>query len=356
MRCLDQRVAAQLFANGLPSAPSDGIYFPEACYRCVQNAVCASNGTNCEWSASFQQCLDTCSNPTVNVSLPCSSRSLCDCLSTPTTCSWCQYSQNFTDSSTGDSYTASMGRCLQNSIADKCTGDLPSGGYMGNLIQVKPTDCTSTSISPNFVNPSSLISNTQLASIINQVSNGSFTALGFQYLLNQINVKNIIIRDISPPCTDGTNGKIFFTFDNFVNLTNDQIVEYFIQALSNSFNWNRNQIAIQIFISSSTTKKRQVESSSPSLAIANLSASPSGSSPSVNPSPSGSSPSVNQQPSSNVPAPAVTPNPGNTNPAPSVKPPPTSDESNNNPNPPASAGAHISPLWFLSMLLVFFWM
>jgi len=364
MRCLDQRVAAQLFANGLPSAPSDGIYFPEACYRCVQNAVCASNGTDCQWSASFQQCIATCSNPTVNVSLPCSSRSLCDCLNTPATCSWCQYSQNFTDSSTGNSYTASMGRCLQNSIADKCTGDLLSGGYMGNLIQVKPTDCTSTSISPNFVNPSSIITDTQLASIINQVSDGSFTALGFQYVLNQINVKNIIIRDISPPCTDGTNGKILFTFDNFDNLTNDQIVEYLIQAFVNNFNLNRNQITIQILISTGTSKKRQVESSSPSLAISNLS--PSGSSPSVNPSPSvnqqpssGSSPSVNpspsvnQQPSSNIPAPAVTPNPGNTNPAPSVKPPPTSE--GNNYNPP-SAGAHISPLWFLSMLLVFFWM
>jgi len=256
-----------------------------------------------------------------------------------------------------------MGRCLQNSIADKCTGDLSSGGYMGNLIQVKPTDCTSTSISPNFVNPSSIISDTQLASIIKQVSDGSFTALGFQYVLNQINVKNIIIRDISPPCTDGTNGKILFTFDNFDNLTNDQIVEYLIQALSNNFNLNRNQITIEILASSGSSKKRQVESSSPSLAISNLS--PSGSSPSVNPSPSvnqqpssGSSPSVNpspsvnQQPSSNVPAPAVTPNPGNT---PSVNPPPPTSDENNNP-PPASAGAHISPLWFLSMLLVFFWM
>jgi len=347
MRCLDGRVAAQLFPNGLPPAPSDGIYFPEACYRCVENAVCASNGTVCQWSTAFKQCLDTCSNPTVNVSLPCSGRTLCGCLNTPATCSWCQSYQNFTDSKTGESYTASMGRCIQNSIADKCTGDLSSGGYKGNLIRVKPTDCTSTDISPNVVDPSTLISDAQIANIIKQVSDGSFTALGFQRILNQLNVKNIIIRDISPPCTDGTNGKILFTFDNIDQLTNDHIVEYLIQALSNNFNVNRNQITIQI-LPSSSTQKRQAESSSPSLVISDISAS-NGSSPSVNPSPS-----VNQQPGSNVPA--VNPNPGNTNPAPGVKPPPASDE-NNNPTPPGdSAGAHISPLWFLSMLLVFFWM
>jgi hypothetical protein len=348
MRCLDQRVAAQLFANGLPSAPSDGVYFPEACYRCVENAVCASNGTDCQWSTSFKQCLDTCSNPTVNVTLPCSGRSLCGCLNTPATCSWCQYSQNFTDSKSGESYTASMGRCIQNSIADKCTGDLSSGGYNGNLIRVKPTDCSSPDVSPNVVDPSTLISDAQIAAIIRQVSDGSFTILGFQRILNQLNVKNIIIRDISPPCTDGTNGKILFTFDNFDQLTNDQIVEYLIQALSNNFNLNRNQINIQI-LPSSSTQKRQAGSSSPSLAISDISAL-NGSSPSVNPSPS-----VNQQPGSNVPAPAVNPNPGNTNPAPGVKPPPSSDEYIN-PPPPTSAGAHISPLWFLSMLLVFFWM
>jgi len=292
----------------------------------------------------------------VNVSLSCSGRSLCSCLNTPATCSWCQYSQNFTDSK-GEAYTASMGRCIPNSIADKCTEDLPSGGYMGNLIRVKPTDCTSSSISPNVVDPSTLLSDTQLANIIKQVSNGSFTALGFQRILNQLNVKNIIIRDISPPCTDGTNGRIIFTFDNFDNLTNDQIVEYLIQALSNIFNLNRNQISIQILISSSSTKKRAVGSSSPSLAISDLIPA-SGSSPSVNPQPSSNVPvpAVNQQPSSNVPAPALNPNPGNTNPAPFVKPPPSSDE---NPVPPEttdSAGAHISPLWFLSMLLVIFWM
>jgi len=351
MRCLDSRVAAQLFANGLPSAPSDGVYFPEACYRCVENAVCASNGTVCQWSASFRQCLDTCSTPTVNVSLSCTGRSLCSCLNTPATCSWCQYSQNFTDSK-GEAYTASMGRCIPNSIADKCTGDLPSGGYMGHLIRVKPTDCTSTSISPNVVDPSTLLSDTQLAAIIKQVNDGSFTALGFQRILNQLNVTNIIIRDISPPCTNGTNGRILFTFDNFDDLTNDQIVEYLTQALSNNFNLNRNQISIQILTSSNSTQKRAV-GSSPSLAISDLI--PASGSPSVNPSPSVNqqpssnvpAPAVNQQPS-NVPAPALNPYPGNT---PGVKPPPSSDE-----NPTDSAGAHISPLWFLSMLLVIFWM
>jgi len=350
MRCLDARVAAQLFAKGLPSAPSDGVYFPEACYRCVQNAVCASNGTVCQWSTSFKQCIDTCSNPTVNLTIPCTSRSLCDCLNTPTICSWCQYSQNFTDSKTGDSYTPSMGRCMSNSIADKCTADLSSGGYKGNLIRVKPTDCTSNDVSPNVVDPSTLISDAQIASIIKQVSNGSFSALGFQQVLNQLNVKNIIIRDISPPCTDGNNSKILFTFDNFDQLTNDQIVEYLIQALSTIFNLPKNQISIQILPSSSSTQKRQVDGSS-SLAITDISV-PSGTSPSVNPSPS-----INQQPGSNVPAPAVTPNPGNTNPAPGVMPPPSSDGTN--PPPPTdnvSAGVHISPLWFLSMLLVFFWM
>jgi hypothetical protein len=211
-----------------------------------------------------------------------------------------------------------MGRCIPNSIADKCTGDLSSGGYMGNLIRVRPTDCTSSSISPNVVDPSSLLSDAQIANIIKQVSDGSFTALGFQRILNQLNVKSIIIRDISPPCTDGTNGKILFTFDNFDNLTTDQIVEYMIQALANIFNVNRNQISIQILPSSSTTKKRQATSSSPFLAISDISAA--GSIPSVNPSPSVNlSPSVNPSPFSNVPVPAVNP----INPAPgTVKPPP----------------------------------
>jgi hypothetical protein len=350
MRCLDARVAAQLFTSGLPSAPSDGIYFPEACYRCVENAVCASNGTVCQWSTSFKQCIDTCSNPTVNV--PCTGRTLCGCLNTPSTCSWCQYSQNFTDSKTGESYTPSMGRCMSNSIADKCTADLSSGGYKGTLIRVKPTDCNSTDISPNVVDPSNYISDAQIAYIIQQVSNGSFSALGFQQVLNQLNIKNIIIRDISPPCTDGTNGKILFTFDNFNQLTNDQIVENLIQALIKIFSLSRNQISIQILPSSSTQKRQAGSSSSPSLAITDVSAS--------NSSSSNPSPSVNQQPGSNVPgsnvpAPAVTPNPGNTNPAPGVMPPPGSDVITPPPSN-VSSGAHISPLWFLSMLLVIFWM
>jgi len=400
MRCLDERVAAQLFANGLLSAPSDGVYFPEACYRCVENAVCASNGTFCQWSTSFKQCIDTCSNPTVNVTLPCTSRSMCGCLNATATCSWCQYSQNFTDS-TGESYTTSMGRCMENSIADKCTGDLSCGGYMGHLFRVKPEDCSSTSISPNVVDPSTLVSDAQIANILKQVSDGSFTALGFQRILNQLNVTKIMIRDISPPCTDGTNGKIQFTFDNFDNLTNDEIVEYLIQALANNFNVDRNQISIQI-LPSSSSKKRQVGSPSTSLAISDITAS-NGSTPSVNPSPSV------DQPSSNGPAPAINPNPDNTNPAPYVDQQPASNDTDTNPAPyvdqqpasndtdtdntnpapafdqqPASndtdpagkpihgnspgpavsgaenatpsAGAHISPLWFLSMLLVVFWM
>jgi len=267
MRCLDANTAAQLFPNGLPSAPSDGIYFPEACYRCVQNAVCASNGTNCDWSSSFQQCIDTCSNPTVNVSLPCSSRSLCSCLNTPTTCSWCQYSQIFADS-TGSNVTIPMGRCLQNSIADKCTGDLSSGGYMGNLIQVKPTDCTSTSINPNVINPTSLLSDPTTKQIISQVSNGTFTASEFQQALYQLGVKSLIIDDISPPSTNGNFGYILFTFDNLAGISNDQAMGYLNQALSNLFNLNSQQISTQILPSSGPRPLSQFSSF---LAIASIS-------------------------------------------------------------------------------------
>jgi hypothetical protein len=238
-----------------------------------------------------------------------------------------------------------MGRCMPNSIADKCTADLLSGGYKGNLIRVKPTDCNSTGISPNVVDPSNYISDAQIAYIIQQVSNGSFSALGFQQVLNQLNIKNIIIRDISPPCTDGTNGKILFTFDNFDQLTNDQIVENLIQALTNIFSLSRNQISIQI-LPSSSTQKRQAGSSSPSLAITDISAS--------NSSSSNPSPSVNQQPGSNVPAPAGTP--GSANPPPGAMPPPGSDVITPPPSGSVSSGALISPLWFLSMLLVIFWM
>jgi hypothetical protein len=272
---------------------------------------------------------------------------------------------------------------MENSIADKCTGDLSCGGYMGHLIRVKPEDCSSTSISPNVVDPSSLVSDPQIANILKQVSDGSFTALGFQRILNQLNDKNVMIRDISPPCTDGTNGKIQFTFDNFDHLTEDEIVEYLILALANNFNVDRIQISIQILPSSSTTK-RQVASALTSLAITQISAS-NGSSPSVNPSPS-----INQQPSSNGPAINLNTNPGlsvdqqpasndtDTNPAPDFDQQPASNDTDpaGNPNhgnntapgvpssdenattPPSdsSAGAHSSRLWFLSMVLVVFWM
>jgi len=372
MRCIDERVAAQLFPNGNPSAPSDGVRFPEACYRCVENAVCASNGTDCQWSTSFYQCLDTCSNPTENVTLPCNGRSLCGCLDSPDTCSWCQFSRNFTDP-TGDSYTASMGRCMQNSIADKCTGDISCGGYNGNLIRVRPTDCNSTSISANVIDPSTLVTDAQIASIIKQVSDGTFNALAFQQILNQLNINNIMIRDISPPCTDGTNGKISFTYDNYDGLTNDQIVEYLIQALCNNFNLNRVQITIQILISSST-EKRQLGSPSTSLAITEISAfngTSTGPAPAANTNPA---PYVDQQPASNDtdtdgnpaadttnPAPYIDQQPASNdtdsdgNHVPGLMPPPTSDE-NATPPPTDSAGAHISPLWFLSMFLVFYWM
>jgi len=107
---------------------------------------------------------------------------------------------------------------MSNSIADKCTADLLSGGYKGTLIRAKPTDCNSTDISPNVVDPSNFISDAQIAYIIQQVSNGSFSALGFQRILNQLNVKNIIIRDISPPCTDGTNVKSLLHLTILTNL------------------------------------------------------------------------------------------------------------------------------------------
>jgi len=310
----------------------------------------------------------------VNVSVTCNGRSLCGCLDAADTCSWCQYSQNFTDS-TGDSYTASMGRCMMNSIADKCTGEISSGGYRGNLIRVKPADCTSNSISPNVVDPSTHCSDKQISNIIKQVSDGSFTALGFQRILNQLNVKNIIIRDISPPCTDGNNGQISFTFDNYDGLTTDQVMENLIQALSTNFNVYREQISIQIFASSST-EKRQLDSSSTSLAITSISAF-NGSSPSVNPSPStgpapavNPSPSVDQQPASNDTDPTTgNPQADNTNPAPYIDQQPASNDTDTHPTtgkpPPSpgdenatpySAAVHISPVWFLSMFLVIYWM
>jgi hypothetical protein len=250
---------------------------------------------------------------------------------------------------------------MTNSIADKCTGEISSGGYRGNLIRVKPADCESTSISPNVVDPSTHCSDTQIANIIKQVSDGSFTALGFQRILNQINVKNILIRDISPPCTDGTNGKISFTFDNFDDLTIDEIVEYLLQALCINFNVNRDQISIQILISIST-EKRQLGSSSTSLAITDISAlngsSPSnGSAPAVNgttnPSPASNDTTGNPQADNTNPAPSIDQQPASNNTDPTTGKPisPPTDE---NPPPPYSAGEHISPLWFLSMFLVFY--
>jgi hypothetical protein len=253
---------------------------------------------------------------------------------------------------------------MSNSIADKCTGEISSGGYRGNLIRVKPADCDSTSVSPNVVDPSTHCSDTQIANIIKQVSDGSFTALGFQRILNQINVKNILIRDISPPCTDGTNGQISFTFDNFDDLTIDQIVEYLLQALSTNFNVNRNQISIQILISISSGK-RQLGSSTTSLAITDISAL-NGSSPSNGSSPASNPGTTNPSPASNTtgnpqadntnPAPSIDQQPGATNGTdPTGKPISDVKPGDENPNPPPyDAGELISPLWFLSIFLVFY--
>jgi len=273
MRCISADSVATQFPTGVPTTPPDGVSLPDACYRCVDNAICASNGTDCNWSPSFQECLNKCSTPQ-NITNPClNSHTICDCFNVANSlCAWCQYSQTFTDTTTtpGTTVTVSKSRCMNTYLANKCTGDKDSLGYSGSLITVKPTsDCSSTSISPNVNDPASAVTDPTVAATIRTANSAAFSAATLQTCLPA----DIIVDYVSQAFTDGVAGKIQCTIQDLGSYTNDQIKTFLVQALIDCLNPNiqRSQVSVEL-LPATSAKKRQA--GSPPEYLANSSVQP----------------------------------------------------------------------------------
>jgi len=231
----------------------------------LKKAVCGSNGTDCNWSPSFQECLNKCTQPKTTT-IPCENRTACDCLKTNTDttttnpmCVWCQYSQTFTSTDT-TTITVPKGRCLFNNnlYPNKCTGDIASGGYAGKLITVRPTnDCASTTISPNVNDPASGVSDPKIAAIVRDVSSGAVTEVDIQKRIPP--TANVFVTDMSPSFTDGEKGKIQFTIQNLGSHTTDELNGITKQAVSQTFNVDPSQVNVALYAATSS-KKRQTGS------------------------------------------------------------------------------------------------
>jgi uncharacterized protein YqgV (UPF0045/DUF77 family) len=324
MRCLDATVAATLFPDGEPSAPLGGdVPLPEACYRCIEKAYCSSNGTDCKWSNPFFECMKACTTPIVKpVINPCDVRTQCACLNVTTPkCFWCHYESTYTDES-GNVVTQSLGKCLNPSMENKCTGPTDGVGYSGSLVTTKPEECDSTAISPNAVDPTTAIKDTKVADVIRKVTDGTFSTSDAQNILTAKGTIDIIINDVGAISTDadGVKGKFQLTLTNLGTKTTTEIVSAIKDALETVFQSTDNKVVIEVQISAATGAKRSIQQTNGNyVADTTVSAAP----------PAGPDP---------------VPQPGTINPTPGT-------------NTIAPSGSSlVSPVWFLALLLALpFW-
>jgi hypothetical protein len=320
MQCLDPDTAKVLYGTtGVPTTPPDGVILAEACYRCVQNAYCSSNGTRCDWTEEFRKCFAVCStipDDTKPVEQNCSTLSVCRCFENPE-CAWCQYSNEYTfpDKTTS---TVSLGRCMPRSSSNKCTGETTAAGYAGSYLSTKPADCSSVSTSDNVKDPSVGVINDKIRTIVKAVVDAITTAADFQKRLDDAGITDCRVKEIVPPATDGDTKCIIRLLVEITGTrTTDEISKDLNTAVSAEFGIDgKTETANTELAAEKTSKKRQTGSSSYLTTTTIQSAPPAG----------------QPQPAGNLPGKQPGNQPGNN-------------------QIQGSAGYTITPLWLCTILL-----
>jgi len=216
-QCVDKTIVSTLYPGGVIPTPVD--LLPDACYRCVEEAHCSSNGTYCRWTFSLYDCINTCLASLVNNTDPCATRSPCECLSNPV-CSWCQFDLNVTSSAV--TKTISAGRCMHNTLANKCEAQYEAGGFVGSLIRVKPPACNDSTASPQLTEPTAVLQDLKLRALAAKIISGAIQAIDIQAKLAAAGITDVIVKEIISVTTDSNSLNFTMTFDVLSSRTGDQ--------------------------------------------------------------------------------------------------------------------------------------
>jgi len=259
MRCLSRAAAASLFINGPPSAPENGIYLSEDCYRCAKYSVCAVNSNNtCAWDNTLETCLQKCELPPPT---DCGARTPCRCLES-SSCSWCQFSRTFTSDSAVGNETVTFGTCIRKELSNKCIAETAVSGYNGNVVMTRPIACDSTNLPLGTSNPPDALTDRILKEIFELITNGSFTEGEFEIFLIGRGVRDIRVVFIAQPTCDSVSGRIRIVIETGTRT----VLEYqtdITAALAARFSISANSINTVLqpeeSASGSSGKKRNVQ-------------------------------------------------------------------------------------------------
>jgi len=288
MFCLDE--ATRLARYGLDPTflqPEDGIYRPEECYRCAERAICGAvkdatvNAPTCRWDPSFHTCLETCFKAPNSTILPCSSRSLCDCLSSDA-CGWCQYTQSFTNSETLETRKVSIGVCMRKDNTNKCITSRDDGGLGGSVGLIRPDFCDNASRPDGFDNPAKIITDETIKRIINLVNSGEFTAASLQEVLTRLGITDVIILVIGQPAADGEKGRITLTIVILGSKLLEDYTKNLNQAVADRFGVKTTEVNTRLQKEETLTKRWHLAGGSGDLYLQESTISP----PAPGPSPS----------------------------------------------------------------------
>jgi hypothetical protein len=307
------------YTTGLPvfDKPEDGILKPDACYRCADYSVCGptrdlSNALICRWDDQYKLCLDKCTAPPDPVIPPCSSRSLCDCLS-DSQCGWCQYTQEYNYAEELTTKPVTIGVCVRKEAADKCTLSRDLGGYQGNVALTRPDFCSSTTKPPGFENPADLINDLTIKTIIDEVNSGKFTPESLQDILTKYGVTDVIIKVILQPSSDGEKGRISLTIVILGTKDESEYVAILNKAIAERCGVKVERVETTIRKEVATTKRGLSQAITPGEEFFQEST--------ISPEPISSEPQPETQPFSSEPQ----------------------------PNLPISSGFSLTPIWLLAL-------
>jgi hypothetical protein len=126
---------------------------------------------------------------------------------------------------------------------------------MGRLVTSKPEDCSSSSISPNVIDPSNAVGDPKLREILKRISDGSFKESDFMDRLAEQGIKDVIIENIAPVFTDGVVGKVQYTIVILGDRKLDEVIEGLRKALAVCFKIEIRLLKIELSAATSSKKR-----------------------------------------------------------------------------------------------------
>jgi hypothetical protein len=290
-RCVDESIALTLS----DAAPTDGSILPDKCYRCIELVNCAAHEDFCGWNPSdvYKRCISQCTQPDIPVENTCISRNPCECLKSDN-CSLCQFTRIFYDAEK-NAFKVPFTACIPRAISNKCIADSTADGFSGSLILTRPAECENPDV-PKVFDPSLLTNNEVVKRIVQEITDGRFSAYDYQKVLEVLGIKDIIIEIVGESVCDEVRGKITIVITIVSgNRTLDEIKVDLTRAIKHFFEIPDNMVIKTTLEKDTSSKKRATTSSY----LQSSTIEPAPTSPTPSPSPS-SSPS---------PSPSITPDP-----------------------------------------------